>query len=723
MRYFLLLAALELLFGVAVAAPLPADTAVIRISRLPANGLLLRNGWRYHPGDDPAWARPDFDDSAWDTLTAARTGQPLPAHVLAGSGWFRLRLRLGDSLLQQALGLQIEPVLAGYEVYSNGRRIGRYGTYSPDPSWVRTGSPSAPPLDLRPTADGELVLAVRYAPRQLTPWLRAYLAQSKLCDLRLRLRELAPIRREYTEGSRAAAVYAGMAGIFLLLGLLHLVFYRYNRTQPANRYFAYYALGTAISALLTTYWFSASVEENSVVYGVAMIGLVLGALYSLRALYALFEVRPGWLYKILVASVVPVVVLMTGERLRSEPTGLLCYIGFMVVLTLDQLWLIGQALRQRRRGAGLLGGGFASGIILLAVISTNSYLIRQVPALGALLTALAFALPALGISLFLAREFALDSQLLQVKLGEVERLSAQTLAQEQEKQNLLAAQNDMLEHQVAERTGELQRSLTDLRATQAQLIQKEKMASLGELTAGIAHEIQNPLNFVNNFSEVSTELLDELEEEQAKLIRDAGLEAELVGDLRQNLGKISHHGRRAAAIVKGMLEHSRTSTGERTPTDLNQLAEEYLRLAYQGLRAKDKTFNTTLATDFAAELPLVEAVAGDLGRVLLNLFGNAFYAVQKRQQTGEAGYKPTVSVRTKQVGKQVEIRVSDNGTGIPDDIKAKIFQPFFTTKPTGEGTGLGLSLSYDIITKAHAGTLSVESQPGRGTEFIICLPA
>ena len=247
--------------------------------------------------------------------------------------------------------------------------------------------------------------------------------------------------------------------------------------------------------------------------------------------------------------------------------------------------------------------------------------------------------------------------------------------------------------------------------------------SLGELTAGIAHEIQNPLNFVNNFSEVSTELLEELEEEQAKSSRDMGLEAELVGDLRQNLGKISHHGRRAAAIVKGMLEHSRTSTGERAPTDLNQLADEYLRLAYQGLRAKDKSFNATLHTDFAPGLPLVEAVAGDLGRVLLNLFGNAFYAVQKRQQTGEAGYAPTVRVSTKHVGGQVEIRVHDNGTGIPDEVKAKIFQPFFTTKPTGEGTGLGLSLSYDIITKGHGGTLSVESQPGHGAEFLICLPA
>ena len=276
-------------------------------------------------------------------------------------------------------------------------------------------------------------------------------------------------------------------------------------------------------------------------------------------------------------------------------------------------------------------------------------------------------------------------------------------------------------HELQTQRDQLDASLTDLRATQAQLIQKEKMASLGELTAGIAHEIQNPLNFVNNFSEVSTELVQELKEAQAA--GDAEEVTALAEDLGQNLGKIHHHGRRAAAIVKGMLEHSRTSTGERAPTDVNQLCEEYLRLAYQGLRAKDKTFNATLETDFAPGLPLVEAVGADVGRVLLNLFGNAFYAVQKRQQAGESGYKPTVRVSTKQVGEQVEIRVSDNGTGIPAEVQAKIFQPFFTTKPTGEGTGLGLSLSYDIITKAHGGTLAVETRPGQGTEFIITLPA
>jgi len=310
-------------------------------------------------------------------------------------------------------------------------------------------------------------------------------------------------------------------------------------------------------------------------------------------------------------------------------------------------------------------------------------------------------------------------------------LAKQQARREEEERQLrfAAAHNANLERLVAARTAaltqqasELQTALAELRATQQQLIQREKMASLGELTAGIAHEIQNPLNFVNNFADVSAELVAELEAEQASAAPDAGLEDELLSDLRHNLHKINQHGQRAASIVRGMLAHSRQSTGERAPTDVNALADEYLRLAYHGLRAKDKSFNATLQTDFAALLPLVPAVSGDLGRVLLNLFTNAFYAVQKRQQRGEPGYAPTVQVRTRRAGEEVEICIRDNGTGIPEGVRSKIFQPFFTTKPSGEGTGLGLSLAHDIITKGHEGTLAVESQEGEFTEFVVRLP-
>ena len=299
--------------------------------------------------------------------------------------------------------------------------------------------------------------------------------------------------------------------------------------------------------------------------------------------------------------------------------------------------------------------------------------------------------------------------------------------------------NILLERQrdeIHEQRTQLQASLETLKDTQTQLIQAEKMASLGELTAGIAHEIQNPLNFVTNFSEVSTELVEELKEGPFQQLPEADKDYadEILSDLAQNLQKITHHGRRASSIVKGMLEHSRVSTGERQPTDLNALADEYMRLAYHGLRAKNKTFNADLKTDFDPNLPNVQVVPQDMGRVLLNLFNNAFYAVSQKQKMAPAHYQPTVSISTRFVPEGdtsiaqstgpgvIEIRVTDNGMGIPDGVKAKIFQPFFTTKPTGEGTGLGLSLSYDIVTKGHTGTLTVESVEGEGSAFVVRLP-
>ena len=277
----------------------------------------------------------------------------------------------------------------------------------------------------------------------------------------------------------------------------------------------------------------------------------------------------------------------------------------------------------------------------------------------------------------------------------------------------------------------VQETLVTLKATQTQLIQSEKMASLGELTAGIAHEIQNPLNFVNNFSEVSQELMKEMYEEIEKGDQREALE--IGNDIEQNLEKIHHHGQRASAIVKGMLQHSRSSSGVKELTDINALTDEYLRLAYHGLRAKDKTFNVSLNTDFDKSIGKIHVVPQDIGRVILNLITNAFYACTERSRSatnekssyakvsGDTKYEPTVSISTKKVGKKLEIKVLDNGNGIPQKVLDKIFQPFFTTKPTGQGTGLGLSLSYDIV-KAHGGELKVETKEGKGTTFIIQLP-
>ncbi len=285
----------------------------------------------------------------------------------------------------------------------------------------------------------------------------------------------------------------------------------------------------------------------------------------------------------------------------------------------------------------------------------------------------------------------------------------------------LKKENRILEEKVNHRTAKLNKTIEELENTQSQLIHSEKMASLGELTAGIAHEIQNPMNFITNFSEVSMELIDEMHEELDKGDYD---EAKTISkDISQNLDKITHHGKRASSIVKGMLEHSRNTSGKKELTDINVLADEYLRLSYHGLRAKNKSFNADFKTDLDESLPKVEVIPQDLGRVLLNLINNAFYAVTSAAEDGQIkDYKPLVTVSTKKLDDQVLITVQDNGTGIPDDIKEKIFQPFFTTKPTGKGTGLGLSLAYDIITQGHGGAIELDTEAGKGTKFSIYIP-
>lgn len=328
-----------------------------------------------------------------------------------------------------------------------------------------------------------------------------------------------------------------------------------------------------------------------------------------------------------------------------------------------------------------------------------------------------FGTAAIFAWIWLVAQFIISRK--QRKALELERIKAAQQEIEFKKSQKL---KDALEIQVAERTAEitaqkeaLEKTLHELKATQSQLVHSEKMASLGELTAGIAHEIQNPLNFVTNFSELNKELLEELKIELAK--GDLEEIKLIVGDLEANEEKIVHHGKRADAIVKGMLQHSRSSSGVKEPTNINELADEYLRLSYHGLRAKDKSFNASMETDFDEKLETVDVIPQEIGRVILNLVNNAFYAVseKKKQLSGlddstlSNNYKPTVWLSTRQINNGVEIRVKDNGTGMPDSVKDKIFQPFFTTKPTGLGTGLGLSLSYDIV-KAHGGELAVNSQ-------------
>jgi len=304
-------------------------------------------------------------------------------------------------------------------------------------------------------------------------------------------------------------------------------------------------------------------------------------------------------------------------------------------------------------------------------------------------------------------------------IDDVRKNAAEVVQLSEEKKEQAVTQQKFLEEEVARQTVELRTSLENLKSAQAQLIQSEKMASLGQLTAGIAHEIQNPLNFVNNFSDVNSELVEEARQEIDK--GNAEEVKILLSNIADNEQKIKHHGKRADAIVKGMLQHSRTSSGQKEPTDLNKLADEYFRLAYQGFRAKDKSFNAKVETAFDQNVGNVNVITQDIGRVILNLINNAFYAVNEKSKQNIPGYEPTVTVFCRKANDKVELHVRDNGNGIPERLRDKIFQPFFTTKPTGQGTGLGLSLAYDIV-KAHRGEINLETNEGEGSVFIIQLP-
>ncbi|WP_230471381.1 ATP-binding protein [Hymenobacter jejuensis] len=708
-----------------VQAAQPDTSSVVTFAEMPATGIVLDKGWKFHPGDNPAWARPAADDRQWEPLNPTLGLRRLPQVQQAGVGWLRLRFRLGPGIRQRAVVLGVFQY-AATEVYFNGRLLRRYGVVSTDPAKVKPYWPDGEPIELPIANQAEQVLAVRFANWKQFAMFSEFFApvffQARLDGLPQLVQDM---QQEATYKTSDMLLF----GAFVLLGMLHLAFYSYNPKQRANYYFALYTLAEACSFCCTGFldevrWLDLRLGMDILSY----LTLQTGSVLVVRALYSLFNVRIGAIYYALwVLNGVSMVLLTFAPGLSWYPT-----VAFMVLVTAEQLRLTLSALRQTKRAAGIIATGFGIALTLLVIFGFMATFhedllhieILSIP-LRTLLTFPAFLSPVLAISMFLARRFALDSRLLAIKLVQVRRLSAQTMAQQQEKQELLAQQNETLELQVQQRTAALQRTLTNLQTAQHQLIQSEKMASLGELAAGIAHEIQNPLNFVNNFAEVAVELLTELKEgplpalpEEEKKLAD-----ELVDELTQNLDKVTYHGHRADSIVKGMLEHSRATGGARQPTDLNAVCDEYLRLSYHGLRAKDKTFNATLTTHFDEHLGRPEVVPQDMGRVLLNLFNNAFYAVHQRQKLGQPDYRPEVIVTTERhPNDDVVIRVRDNGMGIPPAVRAKIFQPFFTTKPPGEGTGLGLSLSYDIITKSHGGTLTVESKEGEFTEFTIWLP-
>ncbi|MBC7890726.1 MAG: histidine kinase [Sphingobacteriaceae bacterium] len=692
------------------------------------------NSWLFRAGDSTSWASPKYNDRHWAQIDPNVDLDENPTLWQTGRGWFRQTFRF-RRLRNKDVTMTIQQ-FGQSEIYFDGRRIAVL-----KPARYDSGGSQriAALLPIRIADTNRHILAVRYAFRR-DPTFGAMIDKDPF-QLNFEVSDQATINLLDNQRNSAGVAYL-LVGVFGVLSLLHFLFYRANPTQRVNRVLAGTMLAFSLTFLIDQAdTFTGTLTLDSLRGALGQISFNAAFALLLLSVYTYLGRRPGPLFW-------GIMVLLVAGALYRVFIRRIPYTLFWIPFVLVLVEYVRVSWIAKRRNpdpdARLPWNSLKAtlysllAIILVAILAgllSSIFKVRDglnwlaIPMVLLTLVVL-FSIP-LGLSLSLVRDYARTYLSFRQKFDEVEQLSAQTRIQEQEKQQLLARQNEMLELQVADRTAKLEQSLTELRETQSQLVQREKLASLGELTAGIAHEIQNPLNFVTNFSEVSVELVDELKEE-AQAGRTPDVLA-IADDLTQNLQKITLHGQRASSIVRGMLEHSRASSGEKHPTDLNALADEYLRLAYHGLRTKDKTFNAKLKTAFDPDLPKVSVVPQEMGRVLLNLLNNAFYAVSEKHRLQNQGgfqnllglppYQSTVSVTTRRVDGQVEIRVADNGTGMPEAVKAKIFQPFFTTKPTGQGTGLGLSLTYDIITKGHGGTLTVESTEGEGTEFIVRLPA
>ena len=672
----------------------------------------LNKDWRYQKGDNKEWANPAFNDSSWKQLSFYNLNMPDGKHAIANRGeivWFRKQIKV-DSTLNKAIVLNIYQ-LGASEIYLDGKLIHQLGKVSSAINEVIFNNPYAQILELPLEQGKEQVLAVRYVNAQYKFPIYSNtngairIAASTLSNANstdvIKNNRIA-YRQQFEKN------YHITLGIAILMFIIYLSFFLFFPSEKVNGYFAG-SLFFLILFVLGVIWSFGNQSNQFWIIFFYDTSVVVSYSISLYCIYRIFNQRIDIFYK----TILFLALVAIGCYFLYSPDIVAPMWATLSFIATTRIAL--KSWKTNRVGSFLF---ISSGLVSIIFWTIN--VLSGIGLLQLNLTKFipfAFMLNPIVLSVYLGYAFGKRSQELRLNLERVQKLS-------KEKESILSLQNETLEIQVQERTASLNQSIQDLKSTQSQLIQSEKMASLGELTAGIAHEIQNPLNFVNNFSEVNKELLVEMKDE----IKKGNIDEvnALADDVIANEEKIIHHGKRADAIVKGMLQHSSSGSGKKEPADINKLADEYLRLAYHGLRAKDKSFNATMKTEYDESIGNINIIPQDIGRVILNLITNAFYVVNEKKNQGLANYEPTVTVKTFKIppaggGGAVVISVADNGNGIPQKILDKIFQPFFTTKPTGQGTGLGLSLSYDIV-KAHGGELKVETKEGVGSEFIISLP-
>ncbi len=673
----------------------------------------LDEGWQYQKGDDLNWAQPSYDDKEWPVVPKNSNLNRVEDIAIAGENemvWFRKKVKV-DSFFTESVIFNIRQTGAS-EIFLDGKLLYTFGVVSSNPATYLEKSANDDIFVLPLKPGKEQLLAVRYAAGS-----RDFpLYNNSSSKFSIQLTTIAVLNSpDLSRNNVLALIPPALVYFLITLGsttLISILFFTLFLFFPKERLNGYFALSTfCMSVWIITDFYSIPLESYAFwLYIFSGIFLFTGILLMLFCIYRIFERTIGFWFWTICFLFVLTTISRVAYPINEFGLVLYLYLITIIVLSIRSLKTNRIAALIFICGMGLTLVSFISNLILNALgIDSATY---NVYASG-----LSFMILPLSIAIYLGYSFSQRSRSLAFQLQEVKKLSS-------ENTKILSEQKSTLEKEVTQRTKELNASLDHLKSTQSQLIQSEKMASLGELTAGIAHEIQNPLNFVNNFSEVSKELLDEMREELKN--GDAEEVNAIMDDVIQNLEKITHHGKRADSIVKGMLQHSKTTGDKKEPTNINALADEYLRLAYHGLRAKDKAFNSDMHTDLDEGIKTIAIIPQDIGRVVLNLVTNAFYAVNEKSKaakvSGDTIYKPLVSIATKKKNNSVEITVTDNGTGIPNAVKEKIFQPFFTTKPTGKGTGLGLSMSYDIVTKGHGGELKVETKQGEGTTFTIQLP-
>jgi two-component system, NtrC family, sensor kinase len=678
--------------------------------------LAEKDGWIFKQGNDTVWAKQNIDITGWKKLKPTEISAKLADKNGRAEGWFRIKIKPDSSFTNIPVAFN-SGSWAAVDIYVDGKQISAYGNTGVN------GKPFEehrhtfdPPVTFNLTPAKDHIIAIHFVdyvaplpPRRLKSEdasLQYFISLTTPKSISLGIKN---IIQAFTYSTIWVAVC-------FILSILFWLLYFQNRNEKNLRLIAFCATCFALGM-----YFLARENAEGISYDSYTVYNIGAALFVETALiiipFLLAKIFKRKISRPLKFFLVIILIAFISDFFVSTTTGnILIGISVLSIIVICLYYIISSWKKLKGAQWAIVTGLLLSlFFILLFFFITVVY--KNIPFQYFLLFLTGFSLSfPLSLLVYVAMRF-------KGYIKEVEQNAKRVVQLSEEKKEHAINQQKILQEEVNRQTSEIRTTLDNLKSTQSQLIQSEKMASLGELTAGIAHEIQNPLNFVNNFSEVNKEMLEELKAERIKpnAERDDALQDELINDVIDNSEKINHHGKRADAIVKGMLQHSRQSSGQKEPTDINALADEYLRLSYHGLRAKDKTFNAEIKTDFDGSIGKVNIIPQDVGRVILNLFNNAFYAVTQKKKLNIPGYEPTVSVTTKKIDGHISIHIKDNGNGIPQNIVDKIFQPFFTTKPTGEGTGLGLSLAYDII-KAHGGELKVESKEGEGSEFVVQLP-